>query len=172
MGISTNTTNKILHRVVGAINAEFKEEFLKFPTTDKLRELADENFEKYHLPDFAFAVDGCHFIFEDKPRGLPPGRDTDQFMNRKNRPSLNVQLIGGKDRTIFDVDFRCPGRMHDAKVWRFSQAKQYVEQRYPRFLLAGDAGYPRSTVVVVPYTEAEAQNDDRKRLFNLRLADS
>ena len=60
-------------------------------------------------------------------------------MNRKNRPSLNVQVIGGKNRLIFDVDVRAPGRMHDSRVWRYSHAKQYVEQRHPRFLLAGDA---------------------------------
>ena len=168
MGVSTTATNTTLHRVVSAINAELKEEFLKFPTTAQLRELANENYEKYHLPDFAYGIDGCHFIFEDNPRGIPPGRNTDQFMNRKNRPSLNVQLVGGKNRIIFDVDYRCPGRMHDAKVWRFSEAKQYLEQRFPRFLVAADAGYPRSTVVVVPYTDAEARRDESKRLLNLR----
>ena len=143
-------------------------EFLKFPSSQELRTLVDENFEKYNLPDMAYGVDGCHFIFEDKPRGLPPGRNHDQFMNRKNRPSLNVQLIGGTNQLIFDVDFRCPGRMHDAKVWRYSQGKQYVEQRWPRFLLVGDKGYPKSTVLVTPYTEAEAGMDESKRLFNLR----
>ena len=118
--------------------------------------------------DFGYAVDGCHFYFEERPRGLFDGTTTDQFMNRKNRPSLNVQLIGGKNRLIFDVDVRCPGRMHDARIWRYSHAKQYVEQRYPRFLMAGDAGYPRSSVVVIPYSQAEARDDESKRLFNLR----
>ena len=70
----------------------FKEEFVKFPTYQEFRQLDDENLEKYHLPDMPFGVDGCHFIFEDKPRGLPPGRSQDQFMNRKNRPSLKGDL--------------------------------------------------------------------------------
>ena len=101
-------------------------------------------------------------------RGLFEGRTQDEFLNRKNRFSLNVQLIGGKNRLIYDVDFRCPGQFHDARVWRFSETKQYLEQRWPRFLLAGDSAYPKSTVLVTPYTEAEAQNDASKRLFNLR----
>ena len=49
-GIARSTATKILHRVVCAINAELKEEYLRFPTTAELRELAEENEEKYHLP--------------------------------------------------------------------------------------------------------------------------
>ena len=49
-GIERSTATKILHRVVAAINAELKEEYVRFPTTAELRDLADENFEKYHLP--------------------------------------------------------------------------------------------------------------------------
>ena len=66
------------------------------------------------------------------------------------------------------MDSRCPGGFHDARVWRFSEAKQFLEQRWPRFLLAGDSAYPKSTVLVTPYTQAEAQDDETKRLFNLR----
>ena len=60
--------NTSLHRVVTAINSELKEEFLKFPDNPKLEQNAMENLEKYHLPDFAYAVDGCHFIFQEAPR--------------------------------------------------------------------------------------------------------
>ena len=49
-GIERSTATKILHRVVAAINAELKEEFIRFPTSAELRELADENLEKYRLP--------------------------------------------------------------------------------------------------------------------------
>ena len=49
-GIERSTATRILNRVVTAINAELKDEFVRFPTSDELRELADENLEKYHLP--------------------------------------------------------------------------------------------------------------------------
>ena len=77
-------------------------------------------FDNINYSDFGFAVDGCHFVFEERPRGLFEGTNSDQFMNRKNRPSLNVQIIGGKNRLIFYVDVRAPGRMHDAhNNWLF-----------------------------------------------------
>ena len=80
--------NTMMHRVVNAVNSELKDELIRFPSDDYLRENAEFNLQKYKLADFAYAVDGSHFIFEEKPRGLPPGRNKQQFMNRKIRPSL------------------------------------------------------------------------------------
>ena len=87
-GISTTTMNTMMHRVVNAVNSELKDELIRFPSDDYLRENAEFNLQKYKLADFAYAVDGSHFIFEEKPRGLPPGRNKQQFMNRKIRPFL------------------------------------------------------------------------------------
>ena len=87
-GISTTSMNIMMHRVVNAVNSELKDELIRFPSDDYLRENAEFNLQKYKLADFAYAVDGSHFIFEEKPRGLPPGRNKQQFMNRKIRPSL------------------------------------------------------------------------------------
>ena len=52
--------NVTMHRVVSAINNELKDEFVHFPSTATLQRNAEENFQKYHLPDFAYGVDGVH----------------------------------------------------------------------------------------------------------------
>ena len=67
-GLSPATVNHTMHRVVGAINSELKPEFLKFPTDQEIEQNAQENLQKYKLPDFGYGVDGCHFIFQEKPR--------------------------------------------------------------------------------------------------------
>ena len=67
-GISPATMNQSMHRVVAAINSELKAEFLKFPDNQELEMLAQENLDKYKLPGFAFGVDGCHFLFQERPR--------------------------------------------------------------------------------------------------------
>ena len=77
-------------------------------------------------------------------------------------------MVCGYDREIYDVDFRCPGGFHDAKVWRFSKVKTAIEQRWPIYFLAGDEGYPKSDVLVIPYPANQADNDPSKRLFNIR----
>ena len=72
-GISKSLMNSTMHHVVEVINRKLKDEFLRFPSNQELRDNVDLNFEKYKLPDFEYAVDGCHFLFKEKPRGLPEG---------------------------------------------------------------------------------------------------
>ena len=72
-GISSSLMRTTMHHVVGVINRELKEEFLRFPTNQELRDISERNLEKYKLPHFGYAVDGCHFLFKEKPRGLPEG---------------------------------------------------------------------------------------------------
>ena len=46
--------------------------------------------------------------------------------------------------------------------------KPVLEQQHPLFHLAGDSGYPKSKLLVTPYSNNEAMQDESKRLFNLR----
>ena len=48
--------------------------------------------------------------------------------------------------------------------------KKALETRQPRYRLAGDSAYPRSVMLVTPFSSEEGENDLRKRLFNLRHA--
>ena len=48
--------------------------------------------------------------------------------------------------------------------------KPVLEQQHPLFRLAGDSAYPRSKLLIPPYSNAEAGDDETKRLFNLRLS--
>lgn len=68
--------------MVQAINSELKEEYLHMPGQATLQRNAELNFEKYHLPDFGYGVDGVHFIFEGAPRDIFPGRTIKEFHNR------------------------------------------------------------------------------------------
>ena len=93
-----------------------------------------------------------------------------ELRNRKSTYSLNTQIIGGLDGLIYDVDFRCPGSVHDATVWRFSQARPYIETRWPKYFLAGDSGNFKCAVLITPNSAQEELNNPRRRLFNIRLS--
>ena len=54
--MSTSSMHYTMHRVVRAINVELKDEFLKFPSDESLRQNAADNLAKYKLPDFAYAI--------------------------------------------------------------------------------------------------------------------
>ena len=48
--------------------------------------------------------------------------------------------------------------------------KKALEIRQPRFRVAGDSAYPRSVMLVTPFSNEESDHNLRKRLFNLRHA--
>ena len=92
------TVHTNFNRFLHAINT-LKPMFIKMPTLNEMRDTAEYCRGRYHLPGFAFAVDGTHFRFEEKPRGVPgevPGSHADcrqGFWNRKHDYSVNCQVI-------------------------------------------------------------------------------
>jgi hypothetical protein len=69
---------------------------------------------------------------------------------------------------IYDLELGATGSWYDSSIWRQSDVKKVLETMQPRFRVAGDSGYPRSVILVTPYSRAEGENDLDKRLFNLR----
>ena len=166
-GVSQNGARRSLQRVTEAL-VRRKGQFVYMPDGDTMQSTAERMQDKFHLPRFAFAVDGCQVKFTSAPRKLPPNMFAQSFWCRKQYYSINVQLIGN-DKYIYDLDVGWPGSTHDARVWSRSMVKRHLEQQ-KRFLLAGDSGYPISENLVKPYSTQESANDPRKRLFNRRLS--
>ena len=79
-------------RVIKTINSVLKNQFLHLPSEEMLRSNAAENFRKYKLPDFGWAVDGVHMVFAEKPRDIPPGIPPRSYINRKLRYFSNQKL--------------------------------------------------------------------------------
>ena len=84
-GFAPDTQGRVLRNVVKAINTTLKDEFLHFPSEAMLQRNAEENFRKYKLPNFGWAVDGVHMPFEEKPRNIPAEIPAKDFHNRKLR---------------------------------------------------------------------------------------
>jgi hypothetical protein len=71
---------------------------------------------------------------------------------------------------IYDIDNSWPGSTNDARIWRTSEVKEYLEQAGTTYFIAGDSAYPISTLLVKPYSVDEAGRDNSKLLFNQRLS--
>ena len=73
---------------------------------------------------------------------------------------------------ILDLDCDWPGRTHDARVWAWSDVRVYLEGgAVPGvYFIAGDSAYPISPVLLKPYSNAEAGNNARSKLFNRLLS--
>ena len=70
---------------------------------------------------------------------------------------------------ICDVDLTWPGKAHDGRVYHCSDFKKWVD-RQRTFKVVADSAYPLGRNLMKPYTEPEAQRDQRKKLFNRRLS--
>ena len=166
-GVSQNGARLSLVRVTNALIRR-KNMFIFMPDSDTMLRTAEQMQERFKLPRFAFAVDGCQVKFTSAPRGLPENKVPQMFWCRKQCYSINVQVTGN-EKYICDLDVGWPGSTHDARIWNRSQAKRHIELQ-KRFLIAGDSGYPSSENLVKPYSTAESANDPQKRLFNQRLS--
>jgi hypothetical protein len=63
------------------------------PTLEQQEENKNAVHEKYKLPNVIAGVDGCHFPFMEKPRGIPAGRNPVAYINRESFCSLfNCEL--------------------------------------------------------------------------------
>ena len=167
-GVSQPTVSNTVVSFARAVNEVIRPQVLHLPTDDKMMENATMLQEKYKLPGFAFGVDGVLINFDGKPFKTPNNRPIQAYFSRKFRYAINAQVVGGPDRLIYDLELGGPGSWNDACIWRQSDVKKVLERRQPRFKLAGDSGYPRSPILITPFTQEEGQNDMRKRLFNLR----
>jgi hypothetical protein len=78
-------------------------------------------------------------------------------------------VVANDEKVIYDIDCDWPGCAHDARIWRRSAVKHIVEEQAV-YLIAGDSAYPISPVLMKPFSNAEAANDNDKRLFNQRLS--
>jgi hypothetical protein len=124
---------------------------------------------QFHLPRFAFGIDGVVMKFDGAPRELPEGTVQQDFWHRKMLYAINVQVVGNDWHLIHGINVDWQGSTNDARVWKNLPVKRVIEGQR-RFLLAGDSGSPISENLITLYRNAEALRNPRRRKFNQRLS--
>ncbi|KAJ8932215.1 hypothetical protein NQ314_014835 [Rhamnusium bicolor] len=106
---------------------------------------------------------------------LKPDQDEHNFLNRKGYHSLNVQIICDATMKILNINANFPGASHDSFIWRQSQVRNFLLEKYNNgemrgTWLLGDSGYPLEPFLMVPFHEnaQQPQNDGREN-FNRSL---
>lgn len=110
------------------------------------------------------AIDGCHI------RTMCPVALHDQYFNRKQFYSLNMQAMVDHTGKFIDILSGYPGSVHDSRIFRNSPL--YRDHLYPPegYFIIGDSGYPcrrNPIAIVTPYREPLTPE---KRAFNLALS--
>ena len=139
-----------------------KDQFIKLPLTRQgLQELMDEFEEEYGIPQIVGAKDGCHIEIN------APLDSHEDYFNRKQHYSVNLQAIVNCDLKFIHVSFGYPGSIHDARVLRLSGLFDLGENELITTpmkivsgteispLILGDSAYPLMKWLVKPYPNTE-----------------
>ena len=166
-GASQNNARECLVRVVDAL-ITLKEKYIYMPNIIERHKTSEEMYKFRGLRGFAWGIDCTHCFFAEKPRGIPPNIHPQTFWGRKQRYSLNVQVVGNDSR-ICDIDCSWPGSANDSTIYHYSAVKQHMESQVT-YKCAADSGYRISQIMVKPYDKVAAYNDRRKKKFNSALS--
>ena len=113
------------------------------------------------LPNVVGAIDGSHISIK------APHVNHEDYFNRKQNYSMNLQGVVDADGKFIDVSTGWPGSIHDARVLRLStlyrraendlilnEPVRHINGVTVRPLLIGDSAYPLLTWLVGPYPQS------------------
>ena len=175
-GLGKSTAKSICSEFEQAI-FNLKDRFIKFPLTiQELRNKMDEFEESYGIPQIMGAIDGCHIEIN-----APPDNHEDYF-NRKQHYSVNLQGIVDSNLKFIHVTVGYPGSIHDARVLRLSGLYELAENEQIlsgptcningteiRPLLAGDSAYPLTNWLLKPYPDRGRLTPEQRK-FNVKFS--
>ncbi|CAH1993885.1 unnamed protein product [Acanthoscelides obtectus] len=81
---------------------------------------------------------------------LKPNRHGDEYINRKGKPTLNVQATCDAREMFTSVDVSWPGSVHDSRIWRNSQTRSQLINK-ANVVLLGDGVYGIEPSLMTPF---------------------
>lgn len=148
LGCSQPTVSRIVDTTLGLV-IDKANEWIKFPSTEnEIMEAKVKWAAKKSFPTAIGAIDCTHVKIE-KPRLFG-----DEYVNRKNVASLNVQAICDQNYVFMNIDARWPGSVHDSRIWENSSAHE-VMRRTTNTVLLGDSGYGIMPYLMKPFSIVE-----------------
>ncbi|XP_071380127.1 putative nuclease HARBI1 [Centroberyx affinis] len=98
----------------------------------------------------------------DHAKTIPHEREW-EFVNRKGRHSINVQLVVNADLIITNCVVKWPGSVHDARLLRESHIFRHLQQKPPDGIILGDSVYQLLPWLMTPFAMV---NNDAEERFN------
>ena len=145
LGIDQSVVSRKNFEVLEKIVAE-KDMWIRFPDTEAEANVARDNWaQKYEFPGAIAAIDCVHVKVLK-----PGGQFGDEYINRNNYASHNVQATCDAYNRFTSVDASWPGSSHDSLIFTASGLREILI-RFPGKCVIGDKGYPCTTFCQSPY---------------------
>uniref|UniRef100_H2SUZ6 DDE Tnp4 domain-containing protein n=1 Tax=Takifugu rubripes TaxID=31033 RepID=H2SUZ6_TAKRU len=143
--ITKSTVGCVVHSVARALSSLLNE-YMKFPENEEeISQNKKQFFSIAGMPNTIGVIDCTHIHIQ-----APHEREW-EFVNRKERHSINVQLIGNADLQIINCVVRWPGSVHDSRILRECHIYHRFQQNTPDGILLGDSGYPLLCWLMTPF---------------------
>ncbi len=101
-----------------------------------------------NMPNTIGAIDCTHVHIQ------APRENEWEFINRKGRHSINVQLVCDADLIITNCVVKWPGSVHDARILRESALYRDLQTNRPDGVILGDSAYPLLPWLMTPFLTA------------------
>lgn len=92
----------------------------------------------------------------------------DEYVNRKNQCSFNVQATCDGNYWFTSVNTRWAGSVHDSRIWRNSNIRTTMEENQSGAILLGDEGYGITPWVMTPYRNPNGEAQIRYNIIHTR----
>uniref|UniRef100_A0A8C1P3K6 DDE Tnp4 domain-containing protein n=1 Tax=Cyprinus carpio TaxID=7962 RepID=A0A8C1P3K6_CYPCA len=112
-------------------------------------------FQMGNMPSTIGAIDCTHVHIQ-----APCEREW-EYVNRKGRHSINIQLVGNADLIITNCVVKWPGSVHDPRILRESALYRELQSHRPNGIVLGDSAYPLLPWLMTPFPVANTPDQAR-----------
>ncbi|XP_070844131.1 putative nuclease HARBI1 [Chaetodon trifascialis] len=147
IGVDKSTVSDVVKAVSIAL-ASLVNQFVSLPKDDQIALTKHKLFLLGNMPNTIGVIDCTHVHIE-----APHERDW-EYINRKERRSINIQLVGDADLIITNCVMKWPGSIHDARILRESALYRELQTNRPDGIILGDSAYPLLPWLITPFLAA------------------
>ncbi|XP_060743800.1 putative nuclease HARBI1 [Tachysurus vachellii] len=151
---------KIVHKVRNAI-CKLKDDYIKFPDAQAIYKV--QFYEYGNFPGVIGCIDGCHI-----PIKCPSTPDAEEYRNRKNWFSINVQGVCTPTMQFSNIVARWKGATHDSRIFQNSSLYAHLEGGQHSGIILGDSGYAQNNFLFTPYLHAVTPEQQRYNQAHIR----
>lgn len=144
LGISQGSLSNCVKRVATSL-ANKADQFIYFPRENREVRKSKAAFFAKGMPGVIGLIDGTHIHV--RAPFLAVERD---YVNRKGRHSINVQVIVDENGKFINIVASWPGCTHDSFILRHSNVYQAFENRQIDGILLADSGYFNRRWILTP----------------------
>uniref|UniRef100_A0A8C5DLQ8 DDE Tnp4 domain-containing protein n=1 Tax=Gouania willdenowi TaxID=441366 RepID=A0A8C5DLQ8_GOUWI len=156
IGVDKSTVSKVV-KAVSVTLASLVNQFVCFPRDDQISQTNRKFLLLGNMPNTIGVIDCTHVCIQ-----APHEREW-EYINRKGRHSINIQLVGDADLLITNCVVKWPGSVHDARILRESALYRKLQTNRPDGIILGDSAYPLLPRLMTPFL---APNTPEQARFN------